>query len=456
MDAKTVEEGGRRGGRAPAKGEGPVAVVAAFFFFAFMASYYLLRPLRDAYGAERPSDLKFLFLGTFAVTVLVQPAFGALVSRYGRRRIAPYAYRTLGLVSLAFGALLATLEGAPLRAVQVTFFCWISAYVVIGVSLFWGLMADLLGKDRSLRLFGWIAIGGTLGAASGGAIVGFVSRWVPLLDDAPFAYSVLTLLMLEACVRLSRAVERRASRLPDGGSGASAPERRDDPIGGGVLDGFAHVARSPYLLGIGAYVLVYVVGNTLLYERASEIVGASYESSSDRAALFARIDFATNAITLLLQLLATRALLRRRAAGVAAALLAVPLVSTIGLVVVALSPTLAAIAVLTVARRSFEFGLSKPGRDALFTVVSAEDKYKSKQVLDSVVYRAGDASVLWAKYGLGSLGVGGTAVLLGAAGVSAVGCAIALLLGRGFGARDSLSPPASPPAGGAPASPRGA
>lgn len=456
MDAEAVEEVRRGGGRALAPGEGPVAVVAAFFFFAFMASYYLLRPLRDAYGAARPDDLRYLFLGTFAVTVLVQPAFGALVSRYGRRRIAPYAYRTLGLVSLAFGALLATLEGAALRSVQTAFFCWISAYVVVGVSLFWGLMADLLGKDRSLRLFGWIAIGGTLGAASGGAIVGLVGRWVPLLDDAPFAYSVLTLVMLEACVRLSRAVERRAARLPRAGGDGAASERRDEPIGGGILDGFAHVARSPYLLGVGAYVLVYVVANTLLYERASEIVGATYETSGERAALFAQVDLATNVLTLALQLLATGALLRRRAVGVGLALLAVPLVSTVGLAVVAFAPTLAVIAVLTVVRRSFEFGLSKPGRDALFTVVSAEDKYKSKQVLDSVVYRAGDASVLWAKYGLGVLGVGGTAVLLGAAGVSAGGCVIALLLGRGFGARDGVRAPASGPGGDAPASPRGA
>ena len=51
----------------------------------------------------------------------------------------------------------------------------------------------------------------------------------------------------------------------------------------------------------------------------------------------------------------------------------------------------------------------------LFTAVSPEDKYKAKNVIDTVVYRAGDAASGWVKAGIDALGHGVALIaLLGA------------------------------------------
>ncbi|MEL6430273.1 MAG: MFS transporter [Planctomycetota bacterium] len=417
-------------------GEGRLALLGALFFYALLAAYYLLRPLRDSYGAADPDELPRLFLGTFAATVAVQPLFGALVSRFGRARIAPVTFRALGVVTLVLGACLVRFDGAGQRAAQVAFFCWLSVFNLTGVSLFWGLCADHFGRARSLRLFGPIAVGGTLGAMTGSTVVGFASVLLPALEGAPFVYAVLSAALLEVCVRLARALARRSDALEDPGTRVD-PIRRSAPIGGGVLAGFQHVRRSRYLTGIALYVVVYVTGSTLLYDEGARIMRDAFATDGVRSIFFARIDLLTNAMTLLLQLFATSAVLQR--VGVGPALAAVPVVTTVGFAALLADPSLFALALFSVLRRCAEFGLSKPAREALFTVTSDEDKYKAKLVVDTVAYRGGDAAALWAKTGLLAVGVGAAALSIGVVAFSALGVVLAALLGRGFARRSDLA-----------------
>ncbi|MEL6907338.1 MAG: MFS transporter, partial [Planctomycetota bacterium] len=102
-------------------------------------------------------------------------------------------------------------------------------------------------------------------------------------------------------------------------------------------------------------------------------------------------------------------------------------------------PSLFALALFSVLRRCAEFGLSKPAREALFTVTSDEDKYKAKLVVDTVAYRGGDAAALWAKTGLLAVGVGAAALSIGVVAFSALGVVLAALLGRGFARRSDLA-----------------
>ncbi len=404
-------------------------LVAGLFFFLLLGSYYMMRPLRDAYGAERPEDLKKLFLGTLALTLVVQPLFGMLCRKYGRRRILPASYRFLAILTVAFGIALANFDGKVLRYTQNSYFCWVATYSIIGVSLFWGLLGDLLGRARSLRLFGFVAVGGTLGAIFGAFIAGFAQELLPALHVGPAALTVVAAVLLEACVWLAGPVERLATALRTD----EDPPGEDEaltPIGGGILSGFSRVVSSPYLLGLAAYVVIYVFGSTLLYEFGAEITRDAFESTGTRSAFFAKVDLAVNGLTLVLQLFAVRWMMEK--VGVGVALAAVPVITAAGLAILAVEPTLFALAVLQVLRRGSEYGLSKPARDALFTVLSREDKYKSKLVVDTVAYRGGDAAALWSKHGLAKLGVGGGAAAWGLVALTVMGAVLALVLGRSF------------------------
>lgn len=411
-----------------------VTLCAAGLFFALLMSYYFLRPLRDSYGAADPSLLRNLFLGTLGLSLAIQPAFGALVKRYGRRRVLPYSYRTLAAITVGFGIALGTLEGPELRWTKYGFFCWLSVYSIAGVSMFWGFSADLLGRERALRLFGFIAVGGTLGQISASFVVGIVDEALPRLGLGAPAFAGFAALLLEGCVRLSRAVERAAAPLDrtDGGE-TVASVRGEAPIGGSVLAGFSHVARSPYLALACVYVVIYVFGSTLLYEVGSNIASEQLPDGSARAAFFARVDLGVGVATLFLQVFAARAVLQRLGPGIG--LMAVPFVTAVAFTVLGESPTLTALAVFAVLRRSLEYGVSKPSRDALFTVVPPEDKYKAKLVIDTAVYRGGDAAALWGRHGVALLGVSTTGIMGGLAGLSAIGILVSWRLGMMFRAK---------------------
>ncbi len=420
-------------------GEGRPLLLAMAFFFTLLCSYYLLRPLRDAYGAADPERLRWLFLGTFALTMLVQPAFGALVSRFGRPRIVPASYRALSIITIGLGFLLGRLDGASGVFVRDVFFCWLSVFSIVGVSIFWGLLADLYGRERALRLFGFVAVGGTLGAIFGSSISSFANELLPKVGLGPRHLPFLSAACLEICVWIQRSLQRASHSLTSSPaqSEASAPPvspTASDPIGGTVMAGFRRVARSPYLTLMCLYVAIYVIGSTLAYDVGARLAKVAFEGDPDgRREFFGKIDLATNVVTLLLQLFASGWVLRKLGVGIG--LCAVPLVGVVGFGALAIEPTLLVLAVFSVARRGAEYGISKPARDALFTVVSREDKYKAKLVVDTVIYRGGDAAALWLQFGLITWGVAASAIAWGLVGLAAAGAVVALALGRGFKTR---------------------
>ena len=108
-----------------------------------------------------------------------------------------------------------------------------------------------------------------------------------------------------------------------------------------------------------------------------------------RTRLFASVDFVVNGLTLAIQVLAFSRL--AGLLGPAGMLAAVPLLSVAGFVWLGATPTLTALIAFGVIRRVGEFAISKPAREALFTIVPREERYKAKNFIDTVVYRGGDA-----------------------------------------------------------------
>ena len=82
-----------------------------------------------------------------------------------------------------------------------------------------------------------------------------------------------------------------------------------------------------------------------------------------------------------------------------------PILAVFTLGVTGLLPTLAVISVSTVIRRACEFAIGKPAREILFTVVSRQERYKAKNVIDTVVSRGSDVVSTWSHAGLRGLGM---------------------------------------------------
>lgn len=394
-------------------------VLFAFgWFFLVMAAYYVLRPIRDAMGiAGGVDDLPWLFTATLVATAAVAPPFAALVARLPRRRIATWSYRGLALLLLGFFALLSLAPQHQLWTGR-AFYVFVSVFNLFAVSLFWAVMADCFRVGQARRLYGAIAAGGTLGALAGGSITASLAEVVGVVPLLLVSAALLELALacmrgLTARIQAHDKVQQRIAR---------------ERIGGGALAGFAHVARSPYLLGICGFMLLYTIGSTFLYFMQAGIVAEAFAGRAERAAFFARIDVWVNAATLLVQLFLTGRVLARLGVGWTLALL--PLVSVIGFVLLGVAPTLAVLVAFQVTRRTVNYALSRPSRELLFVPLAREDKYKAKNVIDTFVYRAGDQLGAWSSALLTALGAGVAGLAFLAAPLAALWLLLALWLGR--------------------------
>ena len=144
------------------------------YIFSVLASYYILRPIRDQMGvAGGVNNLPWLFTGTLIVMLVLNVPFSALVKLLPRKQFISLSYRFFAFSILAFGAVL--YGATPEQAVWVGrfFFIWISVFNLFVVSIFWSMVVDIFSPEQGKRLFGFIAAGATLGAIVGSSLHGF-------------------------------------------------------------------------------------------------------------------------------------------------------------------------------------------------------------------------------------------------------------------------------------------
>lgn len=369
---------------APGEGRGLGWAAASFFFL--LGGYYVIRPLREEMGASYGGGfaLNWLFLGTLAGTFLVTPLFGTLVSRFPRRVFVPVVYHALAASFVAFYAALSLLPGPERLVTARVFFVFVSVFNLLIVSVFWGFLADVFRSEQAKRLFGAIGLGGTLGGIAGGAITASLARIL-----GPLPLLLVAAVLFEAAVFCMRRLAR-VYRVDEAPRGEADPDTHEGvPPGTGALSGLTLFARSRYLLGIAAFLLLFTVGSTFLYLAQARIVRASFADAGSRTAFFAKADLAVNVLTALTQLFFTGRLLP--AIGLGPALAFLPVLTAAGFFALGASPTAGTLFVVQVLRRAAEFALVKPAREALFTVVSREEKYSAKSFIDTFVYRSGDA-----------------------------------------------------------------
>ena len=218
---------------------------------------------------------------------------------------------------------------------------------------------------------------------------------------------------------------------------AKSALKKGKPLGGSPFAGITHLMSSPYFLGIALASVIASLLGTALYMFTAELLGQSELSPNERTQFFSNINVATNAIALTCQLFVVRHVVGRLGIGVSLALM--PVVSIVGFAVLAINPTLAALALLTIARRGLGFGVMKPSTDMLYSVVTPEEKYKTKNFIDTTIYRGGDLIGTWSVQGMMSgFGAGFAAVSWVMVPFAAIWSVVTIWLGRDYRRRASL------------------
>jgi len=409
---------------------------SCLYFFFILAGYYVIRPLRDEMAvAGGVWNLPWLFTGTLFAMLIVNPIFSTLVVNLPRKKFVSISYRFFIINLLFFYLLLLFANQEQNIWIGRIFYIWTSVFNLFVVSVFWGFMADSFSRRQGKRLFGLIAVGGTLGGIAGSTLTSvLVGRIGPL-------YLILfAVIFIELSVRCMHRLSFWSLRtqpidtepdleLPiDGGTTSHLDHPDLFPIGGKLMAGFTHVARSPYLLGISFYMLLFTITATFLYFQQAQIVEAGFTDRVSRTAVFAKIDLAVNLLTVLTQVFLTGRVIKILGIGLTLALL--PIICLIGFSSLGFYTMLPVLIGFQTLRRAGNFAIARPAREVLYTVLSREDKFKAKTLIDTFVYRVGDQIGAWFYAGLMALGMTVSGVAFVAVPFTGLWIGVSVWLGR--------------------------
>ena len=402
------------------------AVTLSFItVFTVMATYYFLRPVRDSMASDwSDAEISQLWTIQFFLSLGLVMVYGFACSRIRFRLLVPgvYSFYAVTFALFFFGSSL-VIDRVLLDK---SFYVWVSLFSLFHLSVFWSFMADTFSLEQSKRVFAFIGAGASAGAAAAPLVVAVIANDVGndnlmLLAAGILLLSIPMVLYLQRLKIVDLHNENVQANL-----GAAT-------MGGRWWAGFREFATNPYLLIIGLFILIYTGIQAFIYFETTELLRA-YERE-ERTTILAVRDAVVNLLTFGLGLFLTGRIVKRL--GMAATLALLPVFCAIGFVILALAPILSVLLAVDIARRSGEYGITRPAREMLFTSVDRETRFKTKPVVDVVVYRGGDAwwGGVFAFLSEG-VGLGFAAMSLIGAGLAAVWVACAIYLGRVFHRRE--------------------
>jgi AAA family ATP:ADP antiporter len=387
------------------------ATLTSFLFiFVLMAAYFILRPVRDAMSSDFSDvELSTLWTGTFLFSVPAVALYGAIIPHVRFDRLVPSVYAFFAATFLGFYFAASAMQEA--LWLDKLFYVWISVFSLFHLSVFWSFMSGLFNREQAPRLFAIIATGASAGAVVGPAVATFFADDIGTLN-----LMLIAALMLLVPIPLIGVLERlKVTQLSN--VNLEADLSKQVRLGRNPFSGFTLLFSNRYLTGIAVFILLYVTMNTFFYFEIRDLLG-DYERAT-RTRWWGGIDLVVNSLAVLIAVFGTGRLATRF--GMSTTLALLPALMVGGWLLVAAAPLLAVVVALQIGRRAGNYAITRPGREMLFTQVDQEMRYKSKPVIDIVVYRGGDMATAWVYTGVTA------AFALDISGIAIIAAVIAVL-----------------------------
>ena len=405
-----------------------ITLASFFLIFILMAGYYILRPVRDAMASDWSDvEVSFLWTLTFFFSLIVVSLYSSLISRVRYKQLVPYVYAFFSVSFLLFylGTQLSTELSLELILLDKSFYVWISVFSLFHISVFWSLMSDIFSRPQATRLFGFIGAGASVGAIVGPSIPAFLATNIGT-DNLLLIASVLLLLTIPLSIWLQKL---KLSDLEINNNNNDSSSNDVEVIGGKLLSGINDFLKSPYLIMIAVFILLYTSISSFVYFELKNLL-ADYDRET-RTQIWSSMDLVVNTLTVFVAVFATGRMAKRF--GLSFTLASVPVLIAAGMLLLAFAPIVGVVIAVQVIRRAGNYAVTRPAREMLFTVVSRQVRFKTKPVIDIIIYRGGDMLNAWAFTAL-TQGLG-----LSLAAVAGVGAVIAMIwaatgiyLGRKF------------------------
>jgi len=397
-------------------------LLSFFFVFVLMTAYSILKPVRDALGADWGAvGLSVTWTVNFVLSIIAVSVYGGALSVIRFRVVVPGVYAFFAFTFLTLYVVTVSVP-QPLLFNKI-FYVWVSVFSLFHLSVFWSFMSDLFDKTQAPRLFGFIAAGTSVGAIVGPLLTALLVDAIGT-NSLMLVSATLLLLPIPIIIILERL---RVTDLKN--ESVHVDVSKQMQIGRNPFAGFTIFFSSRYLLLIGAFILLYVTINTFVYFELQDLT-RTYGIDT-RTKIWSYIELATNGLTLFTAAFVTGRIVTRL--GMQTALALMPGLITAGVLALVAAPTLAILAAFQVLRRVGNYAVTRPSREMLFTLVDRETRFKAKPVIDIVLYRGGDMLTAW-MFTLLSTGAGlslsGIAIVI--SGIAATWTLVALMLGRAY------------------------
>ena len=367
------------------------SLLRAFFFFYFvLCSWYSIRPVRNEMAVQAglenlPSLLSIVLL----VMLIANPVYSWLVSRINRNKIVLYFYLFFILNLLVFFFSWVLLDESWKPMIAKGFYIWRNVFSFFVVSIFWVSMINYFSGSQAKIYFGIISAGGSIGAFSGSSIARIFSTQVcgsvTLSEWGPFSLILISVLSLSIACFLSMSFKSKTD--------AERESESDKYFSGSAIEPIVDIAQSSVLKNLSLYMVLWTGLMTFGWMIALGIVQEWSTDPCERTAFFARIEQIVTPLTLICQFFVTSFVLR--SIGIKKVLIIYGFILFAAIYFYEIYPEIMTVLIVVSILRTFEYGLSKPARESLFTKLKREQRYKSTVFMDTFFARGGEVMGSW-------------------------------------------------------------
>ena len=356
--------------------------LTSFLFFLVLASWYVIRGIRNEMAVENyGQDFLLILLSFTALTMLIiNPIYSWIASRKNFKKIITYCYSFLIMNLFVFILYSRSLgEGDVTQQMWLgrVFYVWCNIYSFFVVSIFWVLVINIFRDSQSRKLYGFIMAGGSLGAIVGSEISVRLSESYTNYGLELFALASSLLLFLAIIV---------ATYLVN----LNNSEVLIKKVGGNWSDAISNIISVKEVKSVALYSWLFTALMTVQWISAIPIIESYSDLSPDRIVLFNRIEQLVSPLTLITQLTLTYLVISYL--GTSMILIVYGLLFIVVFLLYGLMPSVGVVVFSQALLRVFEYGFNKPSREIIYSQLKKKDRYKSTVFIDTFVTRFGDLS----------------------------------------------------------------
>ncbi len=332
----------------------------AALFFLVQCAVGVLRPIKNAIALDGLGGANFyrVYLVSAAVALFVAP-YTRMIERVPWRRLVTGMALFFALNLLLFRAL----YHPGSKAFGLIFYGWNDLFTAAVVSQFFLAAQYMVDARSAKRAYPMLIAGGSIGAAAGGAVTGFLAPALGTPNLLLVAAGFIVLFGL--ALPLTAGPEQRPVRRRSKGALSAG--------------GLREVARDPHIRLVALMVLVTILVKQIVDYQFNALTKETFVTRDAVSAFQGKFNFATQWLPLLM-LAVLQPLLRRYGVGIAVLML--PAFMFVANGALAFSGTLAAGVFAKGTETTLRYSVERAGREILYLPVPEELKLRAKTWID--------------------------------------------------------------------------